>query len=637
MLQSIREMSQGWLAWLIVIMLCLVFALWGVHSYLYGRSAENLVAKINGVKITKQQLNVVYNQMRRQQQLQLGANYSSSEKAQALLKKIALQTMISSIALNKAAKKDGFRVAPILVEKLLASMPIFQVNGVFSQARFQLFVNNLLYSADEYLAQLQNEILVTQVRNAIIGTSFVLPQEVKKSIQLINQKRSFHYAIIPINHFLAKVKLKPKDAENFYQQNLDSFKLPEKVSVEYLKLSIADLMRTINPGNTQLKDFYQNNIASFTKPKQLHFSVIMIAMPQQASSAQIKQAQDKLALVTSKIKQHADFASLAKQYSDDAHSAAQGGKWPWISAVQLPAELRAVLPNLQKVGDISMPIKTRQGYFILKLLGFKSQQVVPFNTVKKKVLRNFKQQTAEQKFADLRDQLANITYENSDSLDPAAKQLKLPIQTTGLFTKDGGKKGIISNPRFVAAAFNDEVLNQRDNSDPIDLSDNSVIVLRVKQHIPAAVKSFAQIKSLITNKLRQQAATQQAMELGDAVVKELQAKKSLQDIARANKLNWKNIINASRHDARVDVNILDAAFNLSRSTKVSAQSLRLPSNNYAVVILDKVQEGAAQKLSATQRRAFKKTEAQKLGLLEYQLYAQGLLQQAKVKKFAESS
>lgn len=637
MLQSLRDLSQGWLAWLIVVMLCLVFALWGIHSYLYGSSAENLAAKVDGVKITRQQLNVVYNQMRRQQQLQLGANYPHSEKSQALLKKIALQTMISSITLNKAAQRDGFRVAPILVEKLLASMPIFQVNGVFSQARFEQFINNLLYSADEYLAQLQNEILVTQVRNAIIGTSFILPQEVKKSIQLINQKRSFHYAIIPLNRFLAKVKLSPKAAENFYQQNLDNFKLPEKVSVEYLKLSIADLIHRIHPTTTQLKDFYQSNIASFTKPKHFRFAVIMVAMPQHASSAQIKQAQDKLALVTNKIKQRVDFAVLAKQYSDDARSAAQGGKWPLVTAAQLPAELRAVLPNLKKAGDISMPIKTMQGYFILKLLGSKPQQVIPFNTVKNKILQMYKQQTAEQKFANLRDQLSNVTYENSGSLKPAAKQLKLSIQTTDLFTKDGDKKGIASNPRFIAAAFGDEVLNQHNNSDPIDLSDNSVVVLRVKQHIPATVKSFAQVKSLITNKLLQQAATQQTMELGDSIVKELQAQKSLRDVARSYKLNWKNVTNVSRHDAHVNANILNAAFGLSRSAKISAQGLSLPSNNYAVVVLDKARNGATQKLSATQWQAFQQTATQKLGLLEYQLYAAGLLQKAKIKKFAEAS
>jgi peptidyl-prolyl cis-trans isomerase D len=244
---------------------------------------------------------------------------------------------------------------------------------------------------------------------------------------------------------------------------------------------------------------------------------------------------------------------------------------------------------------------------------------------------------AEQKFADLRDQLANITYENSDSLQPAAKQLKLSIQTTGIFTKDGAKKGIASNPRFVAAAFSDEVLNQHDNSDPIDLSDNSVVVLRVKHHIPATVKSFVQVKSSIINKLRQQTAAKQATDLGNTVIQELQAKKSLNNVAKLHQLTWNNVTNASRHAGHIDTNILNAAFYLSRGAKVSAQGLSLPSNNYAVVVLDKVQEGSAQKLTAAQWQAFQRTATQKLGLLEYQLYATGLLQKAKVKKFAEAS
>ena len=159
--------------------------------------------------------------MRRQQQLQLGANFNPSEKSNELLKKLALQNIISSIVLNKAAKSNGFCVAPILVEKLLASMPIFQVDGVFSQARFEQFVSNLAYSTDEFLTQLQNEILATQVKNAIIGTAFILPQETEKSIQLINQKRNFHYAFIPIKRFLTTIKLPENAAKDFYQKNLD--------------------------------------------------------------------------------------------------------------------------------------------------------------------------------------------------------------------------------------------------------------------------------------------------------------------------------------------------------------------------------------------------------------------------------
>ncbi|MGD9108445.1 MAG: SurA N-terminal domain-containing protein [Gammaproteobacteria bacterium] len=633
-----RDKLQGWIAWIIITAICLVFALWGVRSYLYGRAADNVVAKVNGTKITKQQLDVVYNQMRRQQQLQLGANYSPSEKAAAALKQTALQSIISSMVLNKAAKSDGFRVDPVLVEALLAKMPIFQVNGVFSQAKFEQFVNTLLYSTDAFLAQLGNEILVSQVKSGIVGTAFSLPQEIDQLIKLVNQKRSFKYLVIPTKRFLTQIKLPTKAAENFYHQNLDNFKLPEKVSIQYLQLSMANLMRSIKPTAAQLKDFYNTNIVSYTKPKRWHLAGIMIAVPKHASKKQVDQAQQKLNLVANKIKQHVDFAALAKQYSDDTGTAAKGGEWSWVTEAQLPTELRVVLPNLKKVGDITMPIKTMQGYYILQLLGTQPQQVIPFSKVKDKVLQAYKQQTAERKFADLRDKLANITYENADSLKPAAKQLSLPIQTTDLFTKSGGK-GIAANPRVIAAAFGDEVLNQSENSDPVDLSDNSVVVLRIKQHVPASVKKFAEVKTQIVNQLRRAAAAQKAEDFGSTIIKELQNGKTLSNVASKYHLNTRAMTNVGRHAKNLDTNILEAAFHIAPSVKKGAPAvtgLSLPTNNYVVIVLTGVKEGDVKQLTASARQAFQQTAIQQLGLLEYQLYASGLIKKTKIKKFPQN-
>lgn len=638
MLQSMRDKLQGWIAWIIITAICLIFALWGVRSYLYGSVAQNTVAKVNGTKITRQQLDVVYNQMRRQQQMQLGANYSSSEQAAAALKNTALQSIISSMVLNKAAKSDGFRVDPALVEALLAKMPIFQVNGVFSQAKFEQFVNTLLYSTDTFLAQLENEILVSQVKNGIVSTAFILSQEIDQLIKLVNQKRSFNYLVIPMRRFFAQVQLPNKAAENFYRENRDNFKLPEKLSIQYLQLSIANLMRGIKPTAAQLKDFYNTNIVSYTRPKRWHLAGIIVTVSKHASKKQMNQAQQKLNLIVSKIKQHVDFATLAKKYSDDAATAAKGGEWSWVTDAQLPTELRAALLSLKKVGDIAVPIKTMQGYYILRLLGTQPQQVIPFNKVKDKVLQAYKQQTAERKFAELRDKLANITYENADSLQPAAKQLSLPIQTTDLFTKNGGK-GIAANPRIIAAAFGDEVLNQHENSDPIDLSDNSVVVLRIKHHIPASVKKFAQVKTQIVDQLRQAAAAQKAEDFGNTIMKELQAGKKLNDVASKYHLNTHVVTNVGRHAKNPNANILTAAFHLAPSNKKAVPAITgfsLPTNDYVVIALTGVKEGDVKQLTASARQAFQQTAIQQLGLLEYQLYASGLMRKAKIKKFSQN-
>ena len=643
MLQSIREKSQGWILWVIVIVICVPFALWGVKSYLYGSSAGNVVVKVDGMKITEQQLSISYNQLKRQQQLQLASNNSSSKQSNAALKQIALQSIISSTVLNKAAVSGGFRVGSGLVEAALAKMPIFQANGIFSRARFQQFINGMLYTVDGFLDQLRSSILANQVESGIRETVFVLPNEVNQAIQLIKQQRTFNYLTIPSSRFLNKVSLPPNAAKNYYKKNLDDFKVPEKVSIQYLQLSIVDLMKKINPTKQQLQQFYSNNIGTYTQSKQWKVAHILIAVSTDATKKEIAAAQKKADELVKKLKQNPDFVNLAKQYSDDTNTATKGGELPWLTAAQLGPGFQGALKRLNKVGDISVPIKTRHGFEFLKLINTKPKKVLPYEKVKDKVAQAYKQRQAEKKFADLSEQLANVTYESPNSLKQAAKQLSLPIHTTDLFTKEGGNQGITKNPKIVNAAFGDEVLNQTNNSDPINLNDNSVVVLRINKHIPSSVKSFKSVKSQITDKLHTQAAVQQAKVLGDQIIAAINQGRSPRYVARKNrlKLKWNNVAHVSRKDKSINAEVLVAAFHASPPTKHGVTTnvgVELSSGDYAIVSLISVKNGNAKKVSAAQKNNLKDNMEHNAGSLEYQLYVAGLMQKAKIihtKKNAE--
>lgn len=636
MLQLIRDKSQGWLAWIIVIGVCLTFALWGVHSYLYSSAAQNVVAKVAGVKITRQQLSITYNQMKREQQLQLGANYVPSAKSDKLLKQAALQALISAVVLHKAAVSDGFRVAPELVEALLARMPIFQVNGVFSQAKFEQYVNSFLYSTDSFLAQLHNMILVNQLKDGIMATAFLLPSEVDQTIKLVNQKRSFKYLIIPSKRFAATVHIPHATINNYYKQNIAKFSLPEKVSIQYLQLSVKDLMQKIQPSAAQLQQFYNNNITAYTKPKRWRLSYLMIKVSPHADKNVQSVAQKNVQAIVAKIKQGMAFSTLLKEYSTSTHANISSGEWPWMVAMQLPASVRKALLNLKTKGDISTPVKIQQGYIFLQLQGTQPQKILPYKTVKTKVLQAYRQQNAEQQFASLRDQLANITYENPDSLKSAAKQLNLPIRTTQLFTKNGSKTGITANPNIVTAAFSDNVLVQKNNSDPIDLNSSSVVVLRVKHHVAAKVKPLTQVKPHIIAIITKKITAQKAHNLGQQILAKLKLGQSAIYLAGKFKLKWHKATNLVRHaTTNIDPEILTAAFNIVRPKvryALASSGVALHSGDYVVIILHNV-DARGVILSAAKRHVFQEAATNRLGLLEYQLYAHGLMQQAKIKTF----
>ena len=283
MLQSIRDKSQGWFAWIVVGAVCVTFALWGVHSYLYGSSAKDMVAKVNGVNISRQDFLNLYNKLKRQQQMNLAANYVPTKQSSEQLKKAALHSLVSSIVLNQAASSDGFSISSMLVSATLAKMPIFQVNGVFLPQRFQEVVSGMLYTMETFSAQLRSSILGDQIKSGFVETAFALPCEVNQAVRLINQKRKFAYFIVSVNRFLSKITLPLNAARDYYKQHQDEFKTSEKVNLEYLQLSVNQLMKKIRPTDQELKQFYQNNLFSYTQTKQLKLAVILITVPQKAT------------------------------------------------------------------------------------------------------------------------------------------------------------------------------------------------------------------------------------------------------------------------------------------------------------------------------------------------------------------
>lgn len=640
MMHFIREKSQGWFAWTIIGAICLVFALWGVRSYLYSAQASDVIVKVNRTEVTQQQFSMIYNQMKRQQQVTLGANYSPSKASSDALKQTALQGLISNIVLSDGALSEGFQVAPELVDATLARMPIFQVNGAFSEARFQQVLNAMLYSPDEFFNEVSHNILTNQVQFGIVGSAFSLPSDVKQAAQLIHQKRTFSYAILPASQFLGKITLPPNSISDYYKQNAKDFQIPAKVSIQYLRLSVSDLMKRINPTSQQIKNFYNNNITSYTKPKEWKMARILISVPMRATASQKIDAKKKMDGIVQQIKSGVSFSTLAKKYSDDKMTAESGGILQWKNGAQFASELHPVLRNLKKVGDISTPIYVDgQGYEILKLVAIKTEKIMPFASVKSNVFQSYKQRQAEQQFTNLSDQLSNITYESPDSLQPAAKKMGLQIQSTPMFPKSGGTEKILKNPQVLQMAFSDEVVNQHDNSDPININDNDIMVLRAKQYIPAKVKPLSEVKNGIEIKLRTQAAAAQALKVGKQIVVALNQGMSPAQASKKFGVTWRQVANVGRNKKSFNMGVLMLAF---KSPVPSKTVLRvntgdsLGDGNFAVISLTKVTSGATD-LPGFQKAIFRKGTENTYAQLEYALYVDGLMQKAHIKKFKDTT
>ncbi len=628
MLQNIRDNTQGWIAGVIVSLLILSFALWGIHSYFMGAGSSDVVAKVNGIEISKNQLNVAYERLRRQMQMQLGTSQLPVQ-AESGLKARSLQTLVNYQVLEQSSLAEGYRITSEQIDNFLQSMPEFQVNGEFSIARFQQALNTLLFSAPDFIEMIKATLLIDQPRLGILFTSFAMPSEISDTMALIGQERDIQYLVIPQNYFNQQsLAVSDEKINAYYAQHQDEFKTPEQVSIEYIELSTKDLANKIKPSEEQLKNFYNENSSLFSPPAEWQLDVLTLPISPNATAEDIKKAQAKMDEILKSAKNGADFAELAKKYTLQRENKLSH----WQSLSQIPVDLQKGVAALTKQGDISTPISTEKGFVLVKILGYKTPEAPSYSAVKDKVKEAFGRQKAEEQFADIRDKVANLTYEHPDSLQSASKELGMPIQTTGLFTKDKGGNDLTANNKVREVAFSNDVLNLQNNSDVIPIDSSSVIVLRVKSHVPAATIPLATVRKQIEEKLKTLAIDEKLSALTNDIKISLQSGKSLpSQVSQQYHLNWINVGYIGRHSNKIDQAILQKAFEIpspQNNKKVNYAAIKV-ATGYAVVGLIASKPGNTV-VSKEQYQAFADQIQSSQGTLEYDLYKDSLRQNAKI-------
>lgn len=625
MLQTIREHTQGWIAGTIISIIILTFALWGIHSYFIGGANNSVVAEVNGVEVTKEQLTMAYERLRRQAQSQYGLPVTG--KDDAALKERALKAIIDVEVLKQASISQGFRISNEQIDSYLQSMPEFQVDGQFSVDRFQEILSSTLMSTSEFLELIRTSLLIDQPRLGIVFTSFVLPDETNYTIALVNQERDINYMTIPLQYFLSQpIVISPDKIKAYYDAHQNEFLTPEQVNVEYIQLSPNDLAAKFTPTDAMLKSFYNENINSYTQPTAWKLMDILIPVPATASADDITKAQIKADDVARSLKNGDDFLTVASHNSSNNLNS-QG----MMTLNQVPAELQKAVAGMTTVNQVSDPIKTSAGFVILKVVDYRQPKMQAFDEVKDKVKDTYIRQHAEEKFTEMRDQLADLTYEHPDSLQLAAKTLNLPIQTSELFAKDKAGKDISQYKKVRDTAFSNDVLNLQNNSDVIQLNPETIIVLRIKSHIASTLLPLKDVSNQIEDKLKAEEAESRASSFTSDLLAKLQSGSDPIILANTYKFTWSKAGFTGRYATKVDPAILDTAFRLSDPAAVQKKIVygktRL-TNGYAIVALNAVKAGTA--ADSKQKAVFDEQVQNSLGVLEYELYKQSQTSQAKI-------
>jgi len=634
MLQMIRDRASGLFVWSIVGLIIITFAFVGLNSYFDETDEGFQAALVNDQKVTVYEYQVAYSNEQRRIQQMFGENFDP-DLFDDQIKKTALDRVIDNAIVMQAATGAGMRVSDEQLAGQIHAIDQFSENGVFSSALYKQQIEQAGESTAGFEFRVRRSLIADQLVNGIIQSSFATKDDIELTHRLREQQREIAYVSIPVDTFKDQVKVSDAEIEAHYNANQNIYKTLEQVKLEYLELSVDALMPSVAVDEEELESYYDEQKDRFLTPEERRAKHILIEFGDDADAA--KAAVDS---VYAKVLAGESFEALAKEYSADIGSAADGGDLGFFARGIMDANFEETAFSLN-VGEVGKPVRTEFGYHIIKLEEINPSKGKSLADVRDEIKGEIKKQKAEKAYFDKVEILANMAYEAPDSLEPAKEELGLTIKTSGFIGKRGGS-GIFAKRKVMDAAFSDDVLIENLNSEAIELSSNHTIVLRLKEHKDAQVRPLKEVSEQIKTTLIAEKAMALAKADAKVIEEKLKAGSSGADAVKAvdgKDYTWNEKKWARRDEASIPREIIQAAFLLPRladSDTSSTKGLMLNNGEYALLAFSGIKDGDVHSMSDDERAQIRDGISNAVGIDEFTAMLNALKDEAEVKHFPEN-
>ncbi|HGJ5873252.1 MAG TPA: peptidylprolyl isomerase [Arsenophonus apicola] len=500
MMDNLRTAANSLVLKIVFVIIILSFVLTGVGSYLIGGSS-NHAAKVNGTTISQVQLQQAFQQEKQALQERLGdqfAEIASSEQGIQMLRRQALERLISVTLLNQYSNQLGLTASDNQIKQDIYNMPIFQTDGHFDSEKYRAILSQHNVNADDLAQEIRQNLINRQLSKMYITDEFVLPEEVKSYAQLLLQQREVKTATLSLANYQSKQTVTDKELQDYYNAHQNSFISPEQVQVSYIKLDAASQRENVAVKDEELKNYYEQNIANFTQPAQKHYSMIQLATEKEADS------------VFKALAAGADLKQLVAEKSTDKFSAANHGALGWMEATSTPSEIIAA--NLTKKGQVSGVIKSATNYIIFRLDDIKPEVVKPFQAVKTEIANTLKNEKAINAFYSLQQTVSRAAMDDNESLTAAEKATGIKAVTTGWFSRNNLPEEIRFD-KVADSIFNGNLVDKNGptgiNSDVINVDGDRAFVIRVEKYKPQVTQPFDEVKNNVAELLKHDKATKE--------------------------------------------------------------------------------------------------------------------------------
>ncbi len=553
MLDRMRR-HKGWLKWSLALVV-LTFVVFYIPDFLTtttGASPNETIADVEGEPITVGSFTRRYNA-----QVQAYRNAYGGQMNDQLLKQLGidrqiLQQLIDEEAMVAESRKQGITVSDVEIRERILALPGFQESGKFvGEQRYRqiLQIQNPPLTTTEFENSLRRALMIEKLRTALTGWMSVNDTDVVAEFRKRNEKVKLDVVPVTAEAFKSQVMVTDAELVPFFEKAKDKYRIGEKRKIKYAQVNVEQVRGTITVPEAEIAAFYQQNLSQYQTPAQVRASHILFKLEGKDEKVVQALAADVLKKATAPS---ADFAALAKQYSEDDSNNQNGGDLDYFGRGRMVAEFEQAAFGM-KAGEISNLVKTAFGFHIIKVVDNKSDQTRPLAEVRTELEDQLKWQKAQAEAERLAKSLEATTKTPAD-LDKVAKERNLAVVETGLVASDEPIQGVGAQPEISGRVFG---MKEGEVTPAMRVATGWVFATvtgRQDSYLP----QLAEVKAKVADDVRQEKAAEMAKQRATAIATELKNAKDFAAAAKRAGLEVKTTELVARGTAIPDLGISEA-------------------------------------------------------------------------------
>lgn len=524
MLSMLRKNASSWFIKTILILIVVVFVLWGGYSY-QERKKSHLV-RIDDTYITWQQYAKAYDQLKDFYRRQMGQNFSEEMLNKLNVKQQALELLIDQTLLLKKAAELGISVSPGELQETIQSIPAFQTDGRFDLRRYQLILQQNRMTPESFEQELAQTLTLRKLEDLVMRQVTISDKDVIDYVRMIRTDKQFLCVSFPWSQYEAGISVTDDDLKAYYTAHEKSYEEPEKRKIAYVLFPLSDFTGDVSVTEDELKTYYEEHRKNYHEEKAVHARHILFRVNPDASAEEVEAVKNKAQEILKLARAGQDFATLAKNYSEDPGSAKNGGDLGYFTQSQMIKEF-ADAAFAMKPGEISDLVRTAFGFHIIKVEDVRPERDLSFDEVKDSIKKILTERKARDRaYAKARD-FADEAFAAKDIIQSAAKSGLKVVSVNEWLSISQPLPDFPENQDVMKKLFN---LPDKGISDIIEVK-NGFIVAQVMDIQPSRILGFDEVKSRVESDYRREKAEEQALKHASDLLERARTAGSLEKVA----------------------------------------------------------------------------------------------------------